>query len=194
MTEIVAKPRLSEADFNSAAAALDVEVAVIKAVTEVESRGSGFNPDGSPITLFEGHVFSRYTKGKFDASNPTLSYPRWTRQFYGKNWQAEQLRLQQAMALDRQAALMSASWGLFQIMGFNFALAGHKTLQSFVNAMYRSEGAQLDAFVQYIIQTSLGDELRDKRFADFARKYNGPDYKKNQYDVKLNRAYAKFSR
>jgi hypothetical protein len=91
------------------------------------------------------------------------------------------------------AALKSASWGKFQIIGFNHAAAGFKELQAFVNAMYRSEGAQLDAFVAFVLHEKLDDELRERRWADFARRYNGPGFKANAYDTKLAKAFAHFS-
>lgn len=182
---------VTEKDLQDAANRIGCSLAAVKAVCTVEAPRGGFNPDGTPVTLFEGHIFSKYTKGKYDLSHPHISYPKWTRVHYGRTWQAEQLRIQEAMALDRKAALMSASWGKFQIMGFNYTLCGFKTLQQFVNAMYRSEDGQLDAFVEYILATGLGDELREERWADFARYYNGPLYWKNKYDIKLAKAYDK---
>lgn len=180
---------LTREDFLDDAQRIGCEVEVIMAVAQVESRGSGFDPEGFPITLFEGHWFHRFTNGKFDETHPDLSYPKWTKKFYGKTWKEEKERLRRAVALDRTAALMSASWGMFQIMGFNHARCGFKTVQQFVNAMCKDENAQLEAFTQFIINSGLDDELRDKRWADFARLYNGPGYAVNQYDVKLERAY-----
>lgn len=182
---------LEERDFVAAAFLLECEVGAIKAVCEVEAPRGGF-VDSQPVTLFEGHIFHKYTKGKFDAEAPTLSYPTWTTQFYGHDQKAEKLRLMKAMLLDSTAALMSTSWGRFQIMGFNFALCGFTDVQSFVKAMKQSEKPQLDAFVEYIIHSRLNDELRDLRWADFARCYNGPLYQKNNYDTKLATAYLKY--
>ncbi len=75
---------LTEADYKAAAKQLKCDVAAIKAVAEVESNGNGFLTDGKVKMLFEGHIFHRYTDGKFDAKHPTISYPRWTRAFYTK--------------------------------------------------------------------------------------------------------------
>ncbi len=183
--------KLTEYDFEQAAARIGCEVAAIKAVTSVESRGSGFDPEGFPITLFEGHWFHKLTKGAYSASHPTLSYPKWTRQFYGKSWQQEKARLQQAIELDRTAGMLSASWGMFQIMGFNHKLCGFADVQSFVNAMCESEGKQLDAFVTFILGANLASALISKNWAAFAKTYNGPEYAKNAYDVKLQAAYKK---
>ena len=184
---------LTEEDYEEAAARLGCEVAAIKAVAEVESSGGGFNSDGSPKILFEGHIFSKYTNGRYDKSNPTISYTKWTKAYYRKNNIDEHKRLQQAIELDRNAALMATSWGKFQIMGFNYKACGFDDLQKFINAMFRSEGDQLLAFCGFILTNKLDDELRELRWADFARRYNGPAYAENKYDVKLARAYEKFS-
>src|SRR5260370_5919444 len=48
---------LSDADLIAAAETLNVPVAAIRAVNEIESRGQGFLPDGRPVILFERHVF-----------------------------------------------------------------------------------------------------------------------------------------
>lgn len=187
------KRSLTRADFEVAAQLLGCDVASIMAVAEVESYGSGFNPDDTPVTLFEGHKFHQFTDGRFDAKYPTLSYPKWTREHYGKTWQAEQDRLQLAMGLDREAALKSASWGRFQCMGFNHGLAGFEKLQDFVNAMYASERKQLMAFVSFVINTGLAPALRSQDWAAFAAGYNGAGFAKNKYDVKMAAAFDKFS-
>lgn len=182
---------LTREDCIDDAAKIGCEVEAVMAVAVVESMGGGFDPEGFPKTLFEGHWFYRLTNGKFAQSHPSLCYPKWTRQYYGKTWKEEKARLAEAMTLDREAAIKSASWGMFQVMGFNHNRCGIATVQDFVNTMCKSEDAQLSAFTQYIINSGLADELRDKRWADFARLYNGPEYAKNKYDQKLAAAYAK---
>ena len=185
------KSRLTEADFQAAADALGVEVAAIKAVDATETAGKGFEANGEPVILFERHIFHRKTKGRFSRQHPDISNP--TPGGYGSQ-ASQHARLRRAVALDRQAALLSASWGRFQIMGFNHQVAGFNTVQGLINAMYKSERAQLDAFVNYLKNEGLADELRRHDWAGFARKYNGPAYRKNNYDTKLARFYAKFKR
>lgn len=202
--------KLTEADFWAAATEANVTVADIKTVTEVESKGSGFDDNGLPFILFEGHIFSRLTNGVYDQAHPGISFPNWTRQWYAKGPTPtarntkEHVRLQEAAALDREAALKSASWGLFQILGENHKSAGHGTVQSFVNAMYAGEGPQLNAFVNFIKNEKkkrlngerayLVDSLREHRWADFAYGYNGPAYAQNQYDKKLAQAHATYEK
>jgi hypothetical protein len=183
---------LSETDYTEAARKLGSEVAVVKAVAEVESGGDGFFDDGRPKILFEAHQFSRLTSHAYDKSHPDLSSPTWDRSLY-KGGKAEYERLEAAIALDAEAALKSASWGKFQIMGFNHEACGFAGVTDYVSAMYISEGQQLMAFLSYCQANDLSRHLANRQWADFARKYNGPKYKENKYDEKLQRAYEKHS-
>jgi hypothetical protein len=186
------KEPLTDLDFIEAANLLNCEVACIRAVAEVESgKSGGFCPDDFPVTLFEGHIFYKLVGPTYAKSYPTICYEKWTRQFYGKTWQEERGRLESAIALNRNAALMSASWGRFQIMGFNHGVCGCVTVQQFVTKMCKSEADQLDLFCKYIIGNCLDDELRDRLWESFAFRYNGPGWRKNDYAGKLSRAYKR---
>jgi peptidoglycan hydrolase-like protein with peptidoglycan-binding domain len=190
---------LTEADFQRAAKQLNCDVAAIKAVAEVESAGNGFLSDGRVKILFEGHQFYKFTHGAHAQTYPTICYKKWTKQHYAKGANAdirgdgELARLQQAMTLNRHAALMSASYGKFQIMGFNYPICGFGDVDSFVDAMKVSEGEQLKAFCNYVIGNAIDDELRNHDWAGFARRYNGAEYWKNKYDEKLAAAHKKYS-
>lgn len=168
------KYTLAPSDYADDAKKLGCSVAAILAVFEVESAGKGFYSDGVPKTLFEGHKFYFYTKGKYATSHPHLCYKSWTKQWYGKTEAAERARLAEASALDRNAALLSTSWGAPQIMGFNHVAAGYRTLQGFLNAMYKDANSQLECFTNLVISFSLADELQRLDWATFARVYNGP--------------------
>lgn len=184
---------LTTKDYQRAADALGATRPQVQAVAQVEAPGSGFLDDGQVKILFEAHHFARFTAHKYNASHPNISSPRWNRKLY-KGDAAEHVRLQQAAALNRNAALQSASWGKFQIMGFNYRLAGFKTVQAFINAMISGEPAQLDAFVQFVLNSGLADELRAIRgapaaAAPFAAGYNGAGYAANDYHTKIAAAY-----
>lgn len=193
-------PLLSETDFEAAAKLLNCDVAAIKAVAAVESSGNGFLSDGRVKILFEGHQFYKFTKGAYAESCPTICYQKWTKAHYTKGANAdvrgagELARLEQAMGLDREAALKSASYGKFQIMGFNYPSCDFQNVEDFYAAMQKSEGDQLKAFCGFIKANGLDKHLRKHNWAEFARGYNGPEYWKNNYDQKLAAAHKKFSK
>lgn len=174
-----------------AAKDLDYPENIVRAVCQVEAPGGGFLKSGKPKILFEAHVFSRLTGGKYDKSHPEISSPEWNKELY-VGGEAEHDRLAAAAALDRKAALQSASWGAFQVMGENYRSLGYGNIQNFVNAMYDSEDAHLESFVKFCKVNKLDDDLREFNFGTFARGYNGPGYKANKYNEKLLKAYIKF--
>ncbi|MBG7616460.1 N-acetylmuramidase family protein [Brevundimonas sp. BAL450] len=207
---------LTDQDFADAAARLRCSPAQIRAVFEVEASGAGWftdvrgdilaldGPGGFidgahlPKILFEAHIFDRETKGRFRAAHPNLSSPRWNRALY-VGGQGEYERLNRAMQLDRTAALRSASWGAPQIMGFNHKLAGFDTVDAFVDAMKSGVRAHLMAFVAFVENSGLAPALRQittmhASAIPFARGYNGAGYAKNEYHIKIARAFAKWSR
>lgn len=181
---------ISDSAWAQAAAALDVDVAAIKAVADVETPGRAFDTYGRPLILFERHCFSRLTSGRFDLSHARVS----AKLPGGYTRSAEYDRLEEACVLDADAALRSASWGRFQIMGDNFIAAGFSSAPEFVKAMARSEEAQLMAFVHFVrSDKAMASALHNREWAAFARRYNGKGYKKNLYDTKLADAYSRFS-
>ena len=193
------KGALTLADFEAAATIIGCDVATIRAVWEVESNGQPFGFDGRPTILFEPHVFSRETGHRFDKTHGGVSYPRWGQKPYPRGTAAERHtanwdKVIYAARLDRDAAYRSASYGAPQIMGFNHAACGFPDVHAFVAAISESAGAQLRAFIALIQAWKLDDEMRERRWADLARRYNGPGFAKNAYDQKLAAAYQKWSR
>ena len=182
---------LNEDDYQQAADLLNCDIAAIKAVAEVESRGAGFLPDGRPKILFERHKFRSFTGGKYDATNPDISNK--TPGGYGAGGTHQWDRFNVAAALDQSAAIKACSWGKFQVMGFNFQVCGFSNLDDFYAAMQKSEGEHLKAFCNFIAGNNLGGALRNHQWATVAAGYNGADYKINQYDTKLAAAYKKYS-
>jgi hypothetical protein len=188
---------LALADLERAARTLDVPLACIRAVNEVESRGAGFLPDGRPVILFERHVFwkrllaRRIDPAPFAARQPDIV--SLTRGGY-RGGAAEYTRLASAESIDAGAAWESASWGAFQVMGYHWERLGYAGIDEFVACMDRGEAEHLDAFVRYIAaDDALRRALGARQWAAFARTYNGPDYAANLYDVKLARAYDRYA-
>lgn len=180
--------KLKEVDYAAVAAIIDCEVEVVKAVAAVESNGYGFLNNGKPKILFEAHIFSKLTNGIFDKDYPEISSPKWNRKLY-LGGELEYGRLKLASELDKRAALKSASWGKFQIMGFNYQNCGFDSLSDFINDMHKSEREHLLAFMTYCESQGLFRYLKLKEWDSFAKRYNGPGYKKNRYAKRLQEAY-----
>src|SRR5215471_10192274 len=172
---------LCDDGLDQAATRLKVTKADVWTVFSVETAGCGFLASRRPPILYERHIFSRLTSGKFDDGD--ISSPR--PGGYGPLGEQQYSRLERALALDADAALQSCSWGLGQIMGSNFTMVGFTDVNQMVAAMCESEDAQLLAFAEFLKSARLDAALRAHNWTDFARGYNGPDFSKNSYDAKL---------
>lgn len=178
-------------DLEVVAGYLGCEVAVLRAVIQIESAGNGFQ-DGRPIILNEPHVFYRELGrgSKRDrAVSSGLAYRRWRTKPYPRTQEARYDWLEKAIAIDPAAALRSCSYGLPQMMGFNAETCGFKDVFEFFEAMKHSEGAQVYAMARFIVSKRLQRHMRNKAWASFARGYNGAGYAKNGYHTKMARAY-----
>lgn len=181
-----------------AADELNIESAALRAVIDVESAGRGFLKNGQPKILFEGHIFwnQLIAIGKqprqLQRNNENILYPKWTKKYY-KGGMDEHKRLEKAIDIHKAAALKSASWGMFQVMGFNYHYS-HPNINAFIEDMNISEEKHLEIFIAFIKKKRLIRALKSKDWKTFARTYNGAGYKKNRYDDKLESAYIKYRR
>src|ERR1700691_1336114 len=107
MTDFVGPGQpLSSAGFAAATAINAIEDAALWAVLSVETSGCGYLPDRRPKILFERHIFSKLTQGRYDSVAPDISAP--TPGGYGDLGANQYSRLGAAIQLDSEAALQSA--------------------------------------------------------------------------------------
>jgi hypothetical protein len=181
---------LTQAALDEAAGIVGIPDAAMWAVIHVESSGAGYLPDRRPKILFERHKFHRATSGEFDDSHPDISNPR--AGGYGAGGAHQYDRLEVALGLDRTAALESASWGLGQVLGSNFEVAGFADVEEMVARMVRSERNQLLGMFNFIDGNNLGRHLRNRNWLAFALGYNGANAEENGYPHKLESAFNTF--
>ena len=190
-------------EIEQSAARLGLPPCALAAVCEVEAGGDGFLPDGRPKILFEGHIFwkelqkrnynpagllSRADVRQAHGDISDILYRNWTKKYY-RGGAAEYSRLTRARAINEEAALCSASWGAFQIMGFNYEVCGYETVEEMVAEMVAGYAGQLAALGRFLTANNLTRHLKSGNWAAFAKGYNGAGYAQNQYDRKLKRAY-----
>lgn len=191
---------LTEEDYTEAAKQLNVSRVTIKAVVQVESVGAGFLPDGSCKMLFERHKFYTCLSRKRSAveiQRLVHDHPKIINKESGgySDGEKEHRRLKQAILIDEDCALRSSSWGMFQIMGFSYRLAGYQSVKEFVEAMKVNERNHLHAFVRFIqADDDLHKALQNWDWATFARLYNGPKYAEHNYDKRLALAFDGFKK
>jgi hypothetical protein len=152
-------------------------------------------PGEPPVILFERHKFSEFTGGRFDGTRVAglpetcslISAPQ--RGGYGLI-RHQHARLEAARRLDDDAAVSATSWGLFQLMGMNWRRCGAKSLQDFEATMRLSVDSHLAAFVAFIWSDArLAVAMRNRAFRTIALLFNGEDFERNGYHIKLESAY-----
>lgn len=170
--------RLATTDITAAAARLGCAVAAIAAVLDVESAGSGFDAAGRPKILFEPHIFYRELLSQpvllEAAVRAGLAYPHQGTKPYAPTSELNYQRLKRACLIEPGAAMRSASWGIAQVMGFNFAVGGYSDVAAMVQAVMDSESAGFGLLLGYLERDGLVPALRVLNFAAVARGYNGP--------------------
>ena len=182
---------LTTAGFDAALQILGASPEALWSALNVETSGCGYLSDRRPKILFERHYFHRLTGGKYDASHPEVSNP--SAGGYGAGGAHQYGRLAEALQLDRAAALQSASWGLGQIMGANYASAGFIDVEDMVKAFVSGEDAQLEGIARFVGGSPMKAALQKMDWAAYARLYNGPSYAENNYDTRLSAAFARFT-
>lgn len=183
---------LTESDFLLVAEELDVEVAAIKAVVEIEAGKAmkGFWAPGIPVINFDKTMYLKY-RSKADSREGAKNekVPEGLSGYALKEW----TELINARKTNAQGANLGTFWGMFQIGGFNYKLCGCESVDEFVKRMAYSELEQLQLFAVFITNSGMLESLRKKDWKTFARKYNGPSYAKRGYHTKMAKAYLKYS-
>lgn len=190
---------LKQKDLEDAANRLDVPVAAVMAINEVESRGQGFIDASKPAILFERHIMRRrlIMVGGFDVMALQTTSPDVVNRRPGgyQGGIKEHYRLEKAKKIHVESAIESTSWGLFQILGLHWERLGYQSAGDFATKMRTSEEHHLRALVRFIeTDKDLLQALRQREWKRVAKIYNGPHYFKNSYDVKLQEAYERYSR
>ena len=190
--------RVVDSDYELFGWLLDCEPEMLKAFVKVESSGSGFLASGRPVILFESYQFFKNLKSKgidpykYMKGNEDIITDKWIKNYNGgeKEWQ----KLEKAAKINKEAAYISASWGLLQIMGSNYKATGEKGITGFVSKMSKDEFSQLELGVEFIKSKGIVPLMISKDFNGMARIYNGPSYAKNGYGLKLKAEYYKLKR
>lgn len=172
------------------APAFGLDPKVVYAVLITESAGKTVDPKtGKVIIRFEPHVFAKLTarkklnKSKVSKSeieqhgakvlNPGMAHINDGRSRKGGQ-DAEWETLARAQAIDSEAAIMATSWGLGQIMGFNYKAAGFKSAQEMLDMFASGVQGQVRGTLKFITSNpKMVRALQARDFPAFVAIYNG---------------------
>ena len=92
---------------------------------------------------------------------------------------------------DDIAKKLATSYGSFQIMWFNYKRCWYSSIDAFVKEVMNPNyeirrRAQIESFVNFIKSDSeLWNAMKNKDWQTIAKKYNGPAYRINNYDIAI---------
>ncbi|MCM1369645.1 MAG: N-acetylmuramidase family protein [Candidatus Amulumruptor caecigallinarius] len=181
---------LSDEDFKIVAEQLGVEIAAIKAVVLIEAgrQMKGFWAPGVPVINFDRAMYNRFRRSASCPGDKNSNVPKGLSGYALQEWTL----LANARKTNARAANMGTFWGMFQIGGFNYKHCGCESVDEMVSLMSQSELAQLELFAQFITNSGMLGDLKNKNWAGFARKYNGASYARRGYHTRMANAYLKF--
>jgi len=98
------------------------------------------------------------------------------------------------MGLNKKAALESTSWGLGQVMGAHWEWLGYATVDDLVAEARGSVAGQARLMLRFIEKAELLEVLKARNWREFARRYNGPAFARNEYDKRMAEAYQRWQK
>lgn len=179
--------KLTDIHIHQLAVEFGLSYAQIKAIIEVESGGKGFDEKTGKILIqFEPSWFKRkspYTpSGKWSINKVDVQ---------SKEWDA----FNDAFSENPDASMESTSIGMMQVMGFHFKLLGFKTVGEMWDYAKESEVNQVRLGLLFIkSNTKMFKALKSGIWWQFAYYYNGEQYKKFKYDMRLKKAFDKWNK
>lgn len=178
---------------------LNVDPAALMAVVHVESGGrlsTKVRGRQEPLIRFEGHYFDRFLEGDalLQARQVKLADPKAGRVKNPRKQADRWDLLDRAIAINRIAALSSTSWGVGQVMGSHWKWLGYGSVDAMVAVARSGVAGQVSILVRYVDKAGLAKALRQQDWAAFARTYNGPAYRRNRYDTRMEKAFKRYSK
>lgn len=182
---------------------LAIDINTVISVLCVESAGEGFS-NGRMIIRFENHIFDLYY-GKKNPENfeKFFKYDKaqrrgghYFRDDENKEWEVchtgqdmEWKVFEFAKKLDETAALYSISMGAPQIMGFNYAALGFKSVQEMFEKFSKDIRYQICSLFDFCkAKPDRVKYLQLKDFYNFAAEYNGLA-NPSEYEYRLKKFY-----
>jgi len=191
---------LQDGDFEEAAALLGCEKEAIKAVARTAMYASGFISSGKCRITFKRERFYQELRKRLseeeikthERRNPSVVAPN------GGGYLCddyEYVRFCAAVSIDSYAAMVSTSWGMFQLPGANYRQCGYTAVASFAMDMQHSERRQMLALAKFIkASPTLLKAIREKDWNAFCLRYFGDAYSLYQYDQRMRSSYTDLTR
>lgn len=173
---------------------IGVDVNKLLAFMLTETNGQVFAlVDGrdEPLIRWEGHYFFKLIQETLRAKAVSLGLanPKVGGVKNPKDQAGRYALLARGKKLDVNAAISSCSWGIGQVMGAHWKWLGYASALIFEKEVRSGFLGQLQAMALFLDRSGIIPHLKRGDWSAVARIYNGKDYAKNKYDVKMKANY-----
>lgn len=173
----------------------DTDIKRIKAISKVESNGSGWDSTGLLKILYERHKMYSYINKEIVSPTfgliSTKTAGGYTLDTNGNSINDSWEKLSEAICIDVDSAIKSVSVGKFQVMCGYYDILGYNRPIDMLWACTRDESEHYKILVGFILKVSnlkqafLSISTNPKDCIPFVRGYNGINWEKNDYANKL---------
>jgi hypothetical protein len=140
----------------------------MRALVEAEAVGrTGFGIAGLPTMKFEPAVFSRLTGGRYDHSNPDISYPDADERRLPASPALRWRQLAKAYVINNDAALKATAWGMFGLCGEQHEQYGFASAAAMAAGLAEAEERQLAALEEWLRRHRAVALLKAKDWAAY---------------------------
>ena len=102
-------------------------------------------------------------------------------------------RLDGALQIHPDAAMMASSWGMMQVLGVHYKKMGYPTVYAFATAQHNSEAQQFIDFLLLMKHKTFRKILLNADWNQFGVEYFGKHYKRSSAFKRLKKAARKIS-
>jgi N-acetylmuramidase/Putative peptidoglycan binding domain len=178
---------------------INVPLARLLGIAEVESAGIAYakvNGREEPLIRIEGHYFDKRLEGEAQkmARKLGLASPIAGRVKNPSSQEKRYAMLAEMRKINAQAADESCSWGVGQVMGAHWKWLGYSSVNHFVATAEMSVIGQVELMAKFISKSGISGKIRAGDWKGTAGSYNGPGYRANKYDTKMEAASARYEK
>lgn len=152
---------------------------ILAAILMKESNQQGYDKNGKLKKRLEKHILSGFRDVKLGIKKLNPHLP---------GLKAEWI---QSHTMD-EIVKISTSYGIAQIMGWQYPLLNYDIVDDMIDAWQDSEEIQIRDFCLFCVRYNNGkflEALKKLNFQSIAKQYNGNGFAKNNYDKDLIRYY-----
>lgn len=161
----------------------NLDFLLLLSILKIESNSAAFRPDGELTMRFELHIFKQFyaiddnRKAEFvknfiiRGNNHYVYINGQEIEYHSQGKELEALNI--AKSLDESAALQSTSFGIPQIMGFNYRIGGFVNVLQLVDYLKADELNHYKIFIAYLEQRGIIQYIKSYDYNKIAELYNG---------------------